>query len=944
MIGSMHSEIVGRDAALVQIHAFLDRPAGGIRALVLEGEAGIGKSALWLAATAAADERLLHVLSSRPAEAERRLAYLVLGDLFRQVPAEILEQLPAPRRRALDAALLRADGAGTLDPRALGVAVQSVLRSLAAGRPVVIAIDDDQWLDASTAATLRFALRRLEGESLLLLLARRTGASLLADDGAAGNGAAEDDAEPGLQPWHGLEGTSSVEDVQRVLVGPLAAGALDAVIRARLGTTPPRPVLRWAYELSGGNALHAIELVRSRSADIDGDRADTPAPASYERLVQARLNELGDGARQALLVIAASGRPTAQILRDLTISEEVLEEARATGFIEPSGGTLRFTHPLLAATVYRTAGEARRREAHARLASVLADDLDRARHRALAATGEDPALAEELESVARAGADRGLPLVAAELAGHARRLTPASLADLHHRRGLAMARAFLAAGDAQRARASISDLVDRRHPARARAAGLVLLAELEHPATAIGLLEEALEHARGERRLEAAVHTGLAQAGRLINGLSWAERHAIAALRIADELDDDSLRTTALIALSPLRFDAGDPAAFVMAERALALAIAGGSAEERRGAGENLAQMLVWSGRSAAARDLIETELTHWADRDEQARADFHWYFALNEAGAGDLLRAAHHADEALEIHRQYGVELPAHLLPSAIIALRRGRFDEARALSRRALELAGGQQLMSHLAVLATAEAWTGNLAEAIGLYQQAEAAGDAREILEPGFREWRPEFVEALVLAGELSDAIRLLDDWEAAVRRLDRTGLVAAATRCRGLLAAASGDLDVAETLLVTATEHGDAAGMFQAARAQLALGIVRRRARKKREARTALTSARSTFEAIGAESWAKVAVMELERIGGGVRVEGLSPSEARVAALVAEGRTNREIARALFLAERTVASHLTHIYAKLGIRSQTELTRQLITNVDLGANKPGTFPTF
>jgi DNA-binding CsgD family transcriptional regulator len=165
-----------------------------------------------------------------------------------------------------------------------------------------------------------------------------------------------------------------------------------------------------------------------------------------------------------------------------------------------------------------------------------------------------------------------------------------------------------------------------------------------------------------------------------------------------------------------------------------------------------------------------------------------------------------------------------------------------------------------------------------------------------------------------------------------------------RCRGLLAAANGHLGVAETLLAAAAEPDDSAGMFQNARAQLSLGIVRRRARKKREARAALMAARSTFEAIGAMSWAQVAMTELGRIGGGVRVEGLTASEARVAALVAEGRTNREIASALFLGERTVASHLTHIYAKLGIRSRTELTRRLITNADLATDIPGTFPTF
>lgn len=160
-----------------------------------------------------------------------------------------------------------------------------------------------------------------------------------------------------------------------------------------------------------------------------------------------------------------------------------------------------------------------------------------------------------------------------------------------------------------------------------------------------------------------------------------------------------------------------------------------------------------------------------------------------------------------------------------------------------------------------------------------------------------------------------------------------VLAQATRCRGLIASARGDLTRAEALLQDAArDHEVAVDPFGRARSLLALGVVRRRSRQKRSAREAIAAALAGFEALGADGWASSARAELERIGGRQRIEGLSPSELQVARLIAEGQTNREVAAALFLGERTVASHLTHIYAKLGIRSRTELARQLPRPID------------
>jgi DNA-binding CsgD family transcriptional regulator len=191
-----------------------------------------------------------------------------------------------------------------------------------------------------------------------------------------------------------------------------------------------------------------------------------------------------------------------------------------------------------------------------------------------------------------------------------------------------------------------------------------------------------------------------------------------------------------------------------------------------------------------------------------------------------------------------------------------------------------------------------------------------------------WAPDRVEALLEADRIDDAIEVLGVWETNARRVGRAWVLAHVTRCRGLVAAARGDVERAEEILERAVGELDAvADPFGRARALLALGIVRRRARQKRRAREAIEAAVAGFEEIGAAGWAEKARAELGRIGGRTREEGLSPAERRVAELVAEGRTNREVAAELFLGERTVESHLSRVYTKLGVRSRTELARTL-----------------
>ena len=902
------TETIAREGELAVVSAFLDRPAAGVRALVIEGEPGIGKSTLWQAGVAAARERSFEVLTSRPAETERTLPGVVLGDLFGDVAPEVLATLPAPRRRAFQSALLLQDAPDVpIDPRALGVAIVTLLPLLRADRPLVLAIDDDQWVDPSSAATLLFALRRLQDEPLWLLLARRAG-------------------QPAATEFEEMIDPAAVE---RLFVGPLGLAGVELLIRRRLDLTFPKPTLARIHDVSGGNAFYALELARAE-AEAPGHDATMPLaiPPRLEALVGARLMALGPPTRQALLRIAAHGRFPVGLLGSVGVAPEALDEARAANVIETVEGIIRFTHPLLASALYQKATPEERAETHRELAMVVDDPVHRGRHLALAADEPSADLAAALESAANAARDRGLAIAAAELAEHAVRLTPPDAALDRHRRTIATARAHAAAGEGSRALAIADALVAGAPAGPLRAEALAVWSELGRPADAVAVLGDALKEAAGVPALQAEIHTKLAEAGyfSFTKPRAWIERHARAALKLAERIDDDALRADALSILALLARDRHPTRAIELAERAYRLAALIPDPEYLMRAGVTVGHMLAASGDQDAAREWLEGRLADWGDRDERIRSGLLFYLAVLEVYAGRWSVAIDHADQVHEIAFQYGLELPMDGLPAALVAMYRGQLAVARDSARHAISIGTGQLLDEWFAVAAICDLWNGDPAAALANFSRAEEAADALDREDP--HGWRGEYAEALLQVGRIDDAARLTSDWEAAARRGGRERHVAVAIRCRGLIAAARGDTAIALTLLEQAVDRSEAAGdQFGRARALFALGTTRRRERQKRTAREALEAALAGFEGLGAESWAASTRAELARIGGRPRSGGLSASELRVASLVAEGRTNREIAAALFLSERTVAGHLTHIYAKLGIRSRTELARTL-----------------
>jgi DNA-binding CsgD family transcriptional regulator/sulfopyruvate decarboxylase TPP-binding subunit len=907
----MAFEVVSREEELASVHAFIGEAGAGPAALVIEGEAGIGKSTLWLAAVEHGRTQGLRVLSSRPAEAERDLAHVGLGDLFSDVLDEVLPSLSAPRRRALELALLIEEAPdGDVDHRALAVAVLDALEVLGEKGPILIAIDDVQWLDPSSSSALAFALRRLGAHRVLLLLARRL---------AEGPHSAA------------LELALAGEPVERLLLRPLSVGALHRLLRDRLGTAFARQTLLRIHERSGGNPFFALEFARVLEAETD-PLQPLPVPETLEELVRARIVGLPASTREALAIASALGTTSESLLERAGVAVEALDPAIAANVIERENGAFRFTHPLLSSVLYRDLGD-ERRNVHARIAEIVEDPLLRARHLALSRDAADAGVAGALDDAVTIAAARGASAVAAELAEQALRLTPLGASEERHRRALAAARAHHTAGEWTHARTLATGLLAEAEIGALRAEALVLLAELESVDRAVVLLEEALREAASRPALQSVIHCRLAWATRFRKGFVQSLEHANLAFDLADELDDDVLRQRARAVQAVLGWMVGDAESPQLSARPHDFATAVGGEQLVQEATLAIANTLAPLSRRDEARALFEHEHQEWRERNEPRSSRALWGLAWVELWAGNWELGAGHAAQAHDISIQYGLEVAQDHLPIALIALHRGRLELAREHSERALELAEAQFALhppQHLAILGIVALRTGDTAAGVERLGEAERQAAALGWGEPSIRWWTGDLVEVLLGAGETEEALRLLEVWEADAARLGREWVLAQVTRCRGLVAAAEGSVDTAAALLQQAiTQHQEVGDPFGEARAFLALGVVRRRARQKRAAREAIEVALEGFEALGADGWVDETRAELGRVGGRTREEGLTAAERRVATLVAEGRTNREVAAALFLGERTVASHLTHIYAKLGVRSRTELARKVQT---------------
>jgi DNA-binding CsgD family transcriptional regulator len=901
--------LVGREEELGSLLALLDDPDRHPAVAVVAGEAGIGKTALWLAAVEEARVRGYLVLSCRPSEAEAGYSFSALADLMGGVvPAE----LPAPQRRALETALALSDSASRVEERLVAFAFLSALRKLAGEGRVLLAVDDVLWLDQPSLAVLRYVLPRFGGEPVIVLLTVR---------GAAPS-------------W-----LTRTEPVVELALRPLSVGALHELLRNRLNAAFPRPVLLRIWETSGGNPFFALELARAlqrRGGRIEPG-AKLPVPETLEALVLERLQTLTPEAGEVCQVVAASSEPTVRLVEQVVDRAAAgVDEAVGARVLELDGERLRFTHPLLASAIAaRTVGE-RKRSLHDRLAALATDAEEQGRHLALAAAAPSARVATALVEAARRARTRGSASAAADLAEQALLLTPAGDDEARRRRRLDAADLHFEAGDVERALGVLDAAGDEAPRGPARAAVLLRLgrlrAETSGAEAAVALWREALAEAGGDDGLRAAILLELGQFLRFTEGVEPALEHLQQAVEAAARVDDDDLSCRALAAHALVHFNSGRGIDQEGMDRALALEAALAERGSSMAATPFFVHQLVWSGEHERARE-VHARWVAWArDREHPELGDAAWYLALLEWRDGDWDAAAAAASTAVGLAEQFGREAATITAwPGAVIAAHRGELDRARELSDRGLS-APARPAVAEAGfewVLGFVELSRGDADRALEHLERAERLYSTRGILEPAMEWFVPDLLDALLAAGEVDRAEQALAPWEGRARDLDRAWAIAVAARTRALLRVAMGDLDGAFARFRDAlAQHERTHDPFQQARTLLALGATQRRAKQRRAARETLEQALAVFDRLPALLWADKARAELARIGGRAASRGeLTESERRIAALVAEGRSNREVAAALFLAEHSVETALSRVYRKLGVRSRTELAGRL-----------------
>jgi DNA-binding CsgD family transcriptional regulator len=907
-------EIIGRDAELATLGAFIQAIPAGPAVLILEGEPGIGKTALWAAALAAA-RRSHQVLAFQAAQPETGLALAGLSDLLAPVIDAVLPALAVPQARALEIALLRREaGATPLEQRALMTAFTEALRLLSRRAPLVVAVDDLQWLDSSTAAILAFALRRLDGEPVRMLASLRApGESSLADG-----------------PVRGI----AADRMTALTVGPLQAGPLTRILRSRASAEISWPTARRIHEVSRGNPLYALELARSLAPG--GHSIDEPlrVPASLRQLVGHRLAALPQGTSDALLLAAAMREPQLARLTSAmggSPAERAIEPAAGAGIVFVDDDVVRFAHPLWSAAAYSSASRSHRRWAHQRLAAVTTDGEEHARHLALAAGGPDEQVAAALTAAAKGAAARGATSSAAELARLAARLSPDATARA--RRSIGAAQYLYQAGDAGQARRSLEELVARwpAGPVRARALlalGQVRVLDLD-AGPVLEILREALDSAAGDDVLQAEIHLAMSWVceSELAAGLA----HATAAEDLLSGHDEPAL--LAVISHARLMFEnlCGHGMRADLAERALALERRAPPAAVSERPSYQIGAILVTHDDVDGARARLQAALDTAVEHADASRFEIMSALVHTELLAGNWEAAQRWAaDASASVELTGGQQAWAMALEAEVDAAY-GRVAEARAKAGEGLRqsVAAGSPfgMLRSLPVLGFIALSEGNPGEAAGHLARADELCERIGLAEPGRFRFHADYAEALVAVGELDRAGEVIDRLAGRGRRLGRKWALATSARCRALLGMAHGDAEAAAAALESAFAWHDGLPIpFEFGRTQLVAGEVHRRCRRRKLAAEELRGALGTFDLLGAALWSRRAAAELARVG--LRTTSpleLTVTEREVAALVSSGLTNREVAMRMFVSLRTVESNLSRIYRKLGIRSRTGLAR-------------------
>lgn len=896
--------LVGREAERAEIDALLeDARRGRSRVLVFTGDAGIGKTALleYTRERAAG----MRVLSAAGVESESNLPYGALHALLHPV-LEALADLPVRQRNALSAALAL-EGSDAPDRLATCAGTLTLLDDVAGERPLLVVLDDAHWLDRESAEAIAFVGRRVAGVDLAIVAAVRDGESTTFDHSSL--------------------------PMRRV--GPLTeAQSLELLelLHGEIGSGPARALAA----ISLGNPLALIELPTTLSAGQIAGREplEEPVPVAVrvERAFLRRTEQLPADTQVSLLVAAAGVDAPVASIREAaaTIGGGSLDPAVSGELLRIEDDRVRFAHPLLRSAVYQAGDPALRRRVHEALAAALVDEPDqRAWQLAAAAEGPDEEIAATLEAAADRAVSRGGHAARARALQRAADLSP----EPHERarRLSASAMAFFWSGETAHAIA----LCERSLPL---VDDPLVRADLVHAfATAAGWLENVPALPDLENEASRVEDLDADRACKLL---------VTFATHCGSRLDYQSVSAVAdrLEALVPRLGDWWRP-------RALCIVADARMAEGDTATAHRLYDEVVATDPIAAATTPSLTCLERYDDSLrvqteslELGRSDGNvirvaWsesQMALLELALGHLGRARVHASHGLELAEgaDLGYFAALNLTTLATIDALQGRERTCRDRVARAIAKAPDRgfdsQRLSARLMLGLLESSLGRyenvLVELEPVHERVQRSGLAELSMFP----YPPDLVEAYAKLGHPEKAVALLEWFEDLAEKAERRWALAAAARGRGLLAAPA-DIDAVFGLALE--RHEDVPSRFELARTELAYGERLRRANRRRDARPHLRTALAIFDEVGAAPWSERAQAELRATGERVphrepdEREQLTPQELQVAALVAQGLTNREIGAQIFLSPKTVEYHLTRVYRKLGLHSRAELIKQL-----------------
>jgi DNA-binding CsgD family transcriptional regulator len=910
----------GRDSEIRAIEALIRAARSGRGgALVLHGDAGIGKTALLDVAGGRASG--VRQLRTAGLEAESSLPFSALAELTERL-LDGISTLPPPQLAAIEGALALGPPAVGAERFAVCAGFLGLLANAARDDPLLVLVDDAHWLDPASAECLGFAARRLEGKRIALLVAARAG-------------------EP-----HAFRVTG-----RQLLVGGLGRDAARTLL-SEVDSELPRNVAESLIDAAAGNPLALIELpgLLSRDQRLGLVALDQPIQpgVSLQRAFERRIARLPAQTSAALLVAATaftpSLRPILAACRTLDIAPDALEPAEAEGIVRLSSERIEFGHPLSRGAVYRGARAAERRRGH-RALSEHTDDDSRAWHLAAAALGPNAAVADALEATAHRAAARAAHAASADALVRAARLSEDRVARSRRLLAAGLAAAMGGAYDRGVALLELADEID--DPLlRASVRHLLALVTLNGGVRSVydnhrTLTEEAERIASIDPGAAAAMHADAgvtaAVAGNCAMILASAER-------AVEVLPDDAPPVTRCQVLSILGM--GLVLRGRHAEGREALDQAGwllGKVDPLTPAAQSISLGLggrLCTGQETTLRE--EAASLASAAREAGAIGLFPYYQLLVADCAyrtGDWDAAERDIAEAVE-----GAEESAQLGPLSIalvIAARahaaRGDEGAARSELARATEIAEpvgyGSPVGWGMAALGFLELGLDRISDAIAELEQAEQLLELAGLEDPVVVPWAPDLVEAYSRAGQADDAARVASKLAAQAERSGAPLAGALAARCEGLVA---DDFDQAFERALELHDLTEAP--FERARTLLTFGARLHRARRRRQARERLRGALDVFRKLGAAPWVRRTEAELRAAGAIKRKpvghpDQLTAQEVRVARAVARGATNREVAAELFLSPKTIEFHLGQAYRKLGIHSRTQLAQALRANDDL-----------